>query len=201
MTKRIGLASMARKIRVKRALKCDSGMAAVEFALILPMLVFLFFGMLQTSESLTVNRRVSKAANTLSDLTAQLDTISPTQFDNLVTGVLEIMNPSSLTGVTIKVVSVVPNPSTGVPIVHWSRDKDGNTPYAAGTDYLELDDVVVLDVSGSVIVAEIYYPHTLSVANYIFKGPLAFEEKSVRWPRNAGTTRIQFCTSPGSCTT
>ncbi|MBL4618583.1 MAG: pilus assembly protein [Marinicaulis sp.] len=201
MAKRVGLASMARKIGVKQALKCDSGMAAVEFALILPMLVFLFFGMLQTSESLTVNRRVSKAANTLSDLTAQLDTISPTQFDNLVTGVLEIMNPSSLTGVTIKVISVVPDPSTGAPIVHWSRDKDGNTPYAAGTDYLDLDDAVVLDVSGSVIVAEIYYPHTLSVANYIFQGPLAFEERSVRWPRSAGITRIQFCTSPGSCTT
>jgi TadE-like protein len=190
----------AKKRWMRRTLSCESGMAATEFALVLPMLVVLFFGMLEASEALTVNRRVAKAVNTLSDLTAQLDTISPTQFDNLVTGVLEIMNPSSLTGVQVSVVSVILDTDGSSPIVHWSRDRNGNTPYAAGAAYLKLDDVSVLDVGGSVIVAEIYYPHTLSISSYILGSPVIFDEKSVRWPRGAGISRVQFCTAPGSCT-
>lgn len=184
---------------VKRAGRSEDGMAATEFALILPFLAFLFFGMLEASEALTVNRRVSKAVNTLSDLTAQVDTISPSEFDNLIDGVTEILNPASLVGVEMKVISVIPD-ADGDPVVHWSRDRDGNVPYAAGTDYNTLDNVAVLDVAGSVIVAEIIYPHKLSVSNQVLGSPINFEVKSVRWPRNAGTTRVQFCTSPGSCT-
>lgn len=192
------------KIRFARAWiirsgRCENGMAATEFALILPFLVFLFFGMLEASEALTVNRRVSKAVNTLSDLTAQVDTISPSEFDNLIDGVTEILNPASLAGVEMKVISVIPD-GDGDPVVHWSRDRDGNEPYAAGTDYNELDNPAVLDVAGSVIVAEIIYPHTLSVSNQVLGSPINFEVKSIRWPRNAGTTRVQFCTSPGNCT-
>jgi len=184
---------------VKRAGRCENGMAATEFALILPFLAFLFFGMLEASEALTVNRRVSKAVNTLSDLTAQVDTISPSEFDNLVDGVTEILNPASLAGVEMTVVSVVPD-TDGDPIVHWSRDRDGNEPYVAGTDYNELDNADVLDVAGSVIVAEIIYPHTLSISHQVLGSPINFEVKSIRWPRNAGTMRVQFCSSPGNCT-
>lgn len=190
----------AGRLRIKRALGCESGMAATEFALLLPFLAFLFFGMLEASEALTVNRRVSKAVNTLSDLTSQVDTISPAEFSNLIDGVTEILNPASLTGVQMKVISVVPDPDNGNPIVHWSRDRDGNTPYAAGSDYLELDNTMVLDAGGSVIVAEIVYPHTLSVSHQVLGSPINFEVKSVRWPRNAGTTRVQFCITPGNCT-
>ena len=188
-----------RHTRIGRMFGCEGGMAATEFALLLPFLTFLFFGMLEASEALTVNRRVSKAVNTLSDLTAQVDTISPAQFDNLIDGVTEILNPATLVGVQMKVVSVVPDVD-GDPIIHWSRDRDGNTPYTAGADYPDLDDLTVLDAGGSVIVAEIIYPHTLSISHQVLGSPINFEVKSLRWPRNAGTTRVQFCTSPGVCT-
>ena len=184
---------------LSRAAACTSGMAATEFALMLPFLAFLFFGMLEASEALTVNRRVSKAVNTLSDLTAQLNTVSPSEFDNLIDGVTEILNPADTSGVQMSVTSVIDDGS-GNPIVHWSRDRDGNEPYSAGSNFLKLDDPSVLDAGGSVIFAEITYPHDLSVSNYVLSGPITFERASVRWPRSAGVTRVQFCVTPGSCT-
>ncbi len=184
---------------IKRAVHCEKGIAATEFALIMPLLIILFFGMLEASEALTVNRRVSKAVNTLSDLTAQLDTVSPSEFDNLVTGVLEIMNPSDISNIQIKISSIIPD-SNGDPIIHWSRDDDGNTPYVVGDDYTKMDNASVLDAGGSVIIAEIYYPHTLAISSHFFGSPIIFERQSIRWPRNAGILRVQFCTAPGSCT-
>ncbi len=186
--------------RTKRMMACKDGIAATEFGLLLPFLVALFFGMLEASEALTVNRRVSKAVNMLSDLTSQVSTISPSEFDNLIDGVTSVMSPGSMTGVQMNVISVVLD-SNDDPIVHWSRDQDGNEPYVAGTDYTDLDNPLVLDAGGSVIVAEIVYPHVLSISHYIFPATINFNVKSLRWPRVSGTSRVQFCTSPSNCTT
>ena len=179
---------------------CKDGIAATEFGLLLPFLVVLFFGMLEASEALTVNRRVSKAVNMMSDLTSQVETISPSEFANLIDGVTSVMEPSDMTGVQMNVISVILD-SNGDPIVHWSRDKDGNEPYVAGTDYLELDNPLVLDAGGSVIVAEITYPHTLSISHMVMPMTINFDVQSLRWPRISGTSRVQFCPTPSTCTT
>ena len=184
----------------KSMLACRDGIAATEFALLLPILVFLFFGMLEASEALTVNRRVSKAVNMMSDLTSQVATISPSEFDNPIDGITQVMSPGTMTGVQMNIVSVVLD-SNGDPIVHWSRDQDGLEPYAAGVDYTDLDNPLVLDAGGSVIVAEITYPHVLSISHLIFPATINFDVKSLRWPRQSGTSRVQFCTTPSNCTT
>ena len=61
-------------IRIRNSLtglhRNDSGMAATEFALILPFLVFLFFGLVEASTALTVNRKVAISANTLTTTTS-----------------------------------------------------------------------------------------------------------------------------------
>ncbi len=188
------------RLRGKTILECKDGIAATEFGLLLPILVVLFFGMLEASEALTVNRRVSKAVNMMSDLTSQVVSISPSEFDNLIDGVTSVMEPSDMTGVQMNIVSVILD-SNDDPIVHWSRDQDGNEPYAAGVDYTDLDNPLVLDAGGSVIVAEITYPHTLSISHQILPATINFDVKSLRWPRISGTSRVQFCVTPTNCTT
>ena len=48
-----------------------SGFAAVEFAMILPILLVLFFGTVEISNAVAVYRKVTLMAHTLSDLTSQ----------------------------------------------------------------------------------------------------------------------------------
>ena len=52
--------------------------AAIEFALIVPLMLVLFFGTVEFSSGVAVDRKVTLMARTLSDLTSQNDRRSPT---------------------------------------------------------------------------------------------------------------------------
>lgn len=183
---------------LRKAIRCESGLAATEFAMLLPIMVILFFGMLEASEAMTVNRRVATSVNALADLTSQLESVSPTEFDSLVTGVVEILEPSDTTSLELNVISVIGD-ADGNPIVHWSRAKDGSEPYPAGSNFTLLDNAAILKTGGSLIVAEMTYPHRPSVSHYVMNSPIQFYRTSVRWPRLS--SRVQFCPTPSTCTT
>ena len=59
-----------------------SGVAAVEFAMIVPLMLVLFFGTVEFSSGVAVDRKVTLMARTLSDLTSQNDLVTDTQLNN-----------------------------------------------------------------------------------------------------------------------
>jgi len=67
----------------------DDGVAAIEFALIVPMVAIMFVGAVELSQALTVDRRVTQAANATADLVARAET-QITQSD-----ITDIMRASS----------------------------------------------------------------------------------------------------------
>lgn len=172
-----------------------SGMAATEFALILPFLVFLFFGLVEASTALTVNRKVAISANTLADLAAQSEFLIDNQMDDLFEGVKSIVEPNDSSGMALRLVSVVKDAS-GDPIVHWSRDSDGNTPYTAGAYYTSLDNNAVLSDIGSLIVVEMTYTYLPSITNHVISTPIVFDRMTIRWPRVS--TKVQLCDDPNN---
>lgn len=177
-------------------LKCRSGMAATEFALILPALLFLFFGVVEGSEALSQSRRASLAANTLADLASQESELKTSDLDDLFTGVEHIV----VTGggdMTIRLVSVVSD-KTGDPVVEWSRDNKGGEPYAPGAPYDKLPDASLLADGSSIIVGEISYPYVSPLAHYFIKS-VTFKKLATRWPRSS--LHIKLCTPDGKCGT
>lgn len=177
---------------------CRRGMAATEFSLLLPLQVLLFFGLLEASDAMTVNRRVTQAANALADLVAQSEQLTHDEVDSLFLGISNIIEPNGMSNLTINLVSVTPN-ARGEPVVHWSRDMNGNEPYAEGAAFTRLNDDTTLSASSSLIFVEIYYDYAPTLANHVLSSRLTFEEQTTRWPRLS--TRVQLCASPGrSCT-
>jgi Flp pilus assembly protein TadG len=66
--------SFHRSARIGRSLLRDgSGLAAVEFAIILPLMLVMFFGTVEFSSGIAVDRKVTLVARTLSDLISQTD--------------------------------------------------------------------------------------------------------------------------------
>lgn len=57
--------------RARRFAAANEGIAAVEFALIVPIMMLLFMGAVELSQAVTVDRRVSQVASTTSDLVAR----------------------------------------------------------------------------------------------------------------------------------
>ena len=47
---------------------CCAGVAAMEFALVGPLLILIFFGVVESSDALARSRQVTLAVNTLTDL-------------------------------------------------------------------------------------------------------------------------------------
>ena len=184
---------------VLRGWKCRRGIAATEFALLLPAIFTLFFGTLELADVMTTNRKVVVAVNTMVDLSAQAQTLTPTQIDQIIDGVESILEPGA-SPLVIKLISVIPDVD-GDPVVHWSYDNtnSGNPPYTDGDDFLGLDDDVVLNENGSLIAVEVDYQWTPRFAGHFVQNPFTFARNAVRWPRLS--SRVQLCDNSGqNCT-
>lgn len=179
-----------------------SGLAAVEFALILPIMVLLFFGMLEASDLLTVNRRLSNAANSLVDLATHEPTITHAELDDLMVGTIRILEPTDTSTVEMRVISITKGADVASqPVVHWSRDEQGEAPYAPGATYAGLEDNLTLNADSSLIVVEIEYTYQSGYSGRVFNIPFEFQHSSKRWPRKSIEVQLCATTDPATCTT
>lgn len=111
--------------RVQRsvvALRTDCrGLAAVEFAMIVPLMLVLFFGTNEFSTGVAVDRKVTLMARTLSDLTSQATTVTDTQLTNFFNASTSIMTPYSATPVKATISELYVDPNTLQARVQWSK--------------------------------------------------------------------------------
>lgn len=168
-----------------------SGIAATEFALILPLLVAIFFGMLEISDAMMAGRRVQTAVNSLSDLVAQERDVTTGELDDIIVGVNRMLAPTPGSSATLRVTSVVVNP--GVPgqlIVRWSRDNSGATPYAANSVFTKVSDPTIVNSGASVIVGEVTYNHVSGLTHQFIDSPRTMSQIVARWPRRSAEVVI-----------
>jgi Flp pilus assembly protein TadG len=97
------------------------GVAAVEFAFILPLMLVLFFGTIDFSQGVAVSRKVTIMARTLADLTSQNTSVTTTQLDNFFTASTAVMTPYPAAPVQATLSELYVDPSTLQARVQWSR--------------------------------------------------------------------------------
>ena len=71
------------------------GLAAIEFAMVVPLMLVMFFGVVEFSSGVAVDRKVTLMARTLSDLTSQNISVTDTQLTNFFNASSGIMTPYS----------------------------------------------------------------------------------------------------------
>jgi Flp pilus assembly protein TadG len=103
--------------------KARDGVAAVEFALILPALAVLVLGLIELSSALECRQRVTAIASTAADLAAQYTQITTAQMTDILAASTSILYPfpSSAAKITI---SSITSDGNGNGKVAWSK---GNT--------------------------------------------------------------------------
>ncbi|MBB5518895.1 TadE family protein [Amphiplicatus metriothermophilus] len=167
-------------------------MAATEFALILPILVLIFFGMLEASDAMLANRRATNAGNALADLVSQAKVVTPSELQEIFTGVTRMLQPPDGSSVSMTVVSVSLDPDDNSRmLVEWSRNNAGETPYAAGSEYDRIDDVTVLQSGVSLVVSELIYDYNSGLTSRVLGSPLTISRIASRWPRRS--VRVKLC--------
>jgi Flp pilus assembly protein TadG len=130
---RAGIRSIAALLR--RLRDARSGIALIEFAILVPVLICFYFGAIEVTQTVTAKRKVNLVAETVGDLTARNDTISLSTLNDIFGASSSIMNPVSTTNLTIRVSSVIVSP-LGTTCVDWSRvSGSGLTALTPGTSY------------------------------------------------------------------
>jgi len=110
----------------------NSGLAAVEFGMIVPIMFFLFVGTIEFSQALTVDRRLTLAASSTADLIARAPNsgLTAQQVDRDLKIIEQLIAPYDLQRLYVKVMSVIAagtpgNPNALTYTIDWSRDNNG----------------------------------------------------------------------------
>jgi Flp pilus assembly protein TadG len=182
------------KIATRKISGDKSGIAAVEFALILPFLLILLIGTAESVGALNHDRKVSQIASSVTDLVAQAESISTGEIADIMRAATEIMLPYSDTPLDVIIASVTFD-EDGDPEVDWSRDKSGSTPWAAGsTPPIEFPEAISVPGS-SLVVGQSSYSYTpmfSSLLQNIFPRATSIEFGDVYYykPRLTGTVTL-----------
>jgi len=179
------LATKPRRMSLISLRRDESGVAAIEFAMVAPILLTLFLGAVEFSQALTLDRRVTTVASSIADLVAQAEQVSTSELDDIMnigrtimeTALVSQYNDSDL---DITVISVVSDADGNIE-VDWSYDRSGSQPYANGSSYPNLP-ANLLGPSASVVVTEVSYDFDPPVGKYLTDG-IKLEERAFLRPR------------------
>ncbi|MDO8290410.1 MAG: pilus assembly protein [Parvibaculum sp.] len=164
-------------------LRDPRGMVAVEFALIVPVMITLYFGTIETTNAMTAARRVTNVAQTAADLTAQVTTVSTSDLDDIFSASTAILSPFPTNVVKITVTSVVASASNAnTTTVAWSKAYGGST--ARSTNAAVTLPAGLTTVGSSVIMVEVTYTYTSPIAEFI-TGPITMSEVAYLKPRRS----------------
>jgi hypothetical protein len=173
------------------------GVAAIEFAMVVPLMFFMMVGAVEFSQAITVDRRVTQIASATADIVARApaEGVSTAQVDRDLSIASQLMAPYELSQLTLAIISVKAQSAPGNPnalnyIVDWSRDNKGGTPYARGSP-APFGMPQNLLVSGeSVIVGHAIYNYKPLIFNYFIREAFNLEEKFYLKPRNSSCVHL-----------
>ncbi len=164
---------------VNRLAGDSRGVAAVEFALLLPILMLLYFGSVELTQGMMTQQRANHAAATVGDLVSQSSTVTSADVTDIFGVGSTVMYPYPTTSLKLRVSSLSDDDRGQVTVV-WSQ-ASGMTPLAKGSTVSGLAANVVLP-GETVIMSESQYTYT-SVFGQLMPTPVVFNDKAFLHPR------------------
>ena len=184
---------------VKHFGRAQEAVAAVEFALIMPMLITLYLGSLELSQLITVDQRITTIAGTVGDLVSRANgSVSAASLTDYFQAATAIISPLPTTGLTQVVTEYYIDPTTLKATVKWSQAYNGGTAKLAATVY-NANTVVPASMTnvskgGYVISSEAAYPYT-PLLGLFFKTAFPLYHQNFYAPRFAAI----ICYNSSSC--
>lgn len=108
----------------RRFAKDRQGVSAVEFALLLPLMLTMYLGGSEISNALTASRKVTLVSRTVADLSSQSSKITNTSMTNILNASAAVIAPFA-TGSLKVTVSQVKIDGSGNATIDWSDTRNG----------------------------------------------------------------------------
>jgi Flp pilus assembly protein TadG len=178
------------------------GNAAVEFAMIVPLMLVMFFGMIEFSSAVAVDRKMAMVSQELADLVSRYSTVTDTDIANFFTIGGAMLTPYSSTPLKTTITEVYIDPATGVARAQWSR---GDYPRAQGSTTPVPANLIARDAQNKIIAnqylvfTETSYLYRPAVGYVMGVAGVTLTDQMYMRPRL--TTCVLYNTTTGSCPT
>lgn len=157
--------------------RSDHGIAATEFAMVLPFLLMLLMGIIEFSNVMSVERKLLNAMQSAADLIGQKTDVTDADLAEIFLAAQLTMSPYSTAPLTIGIASVRFDDTTGAPTLSWSSGWNGGSvvnPTTLATGHGE--------AGASIIIVSGVYTYT-PIAELIIPATMTLEEISYMRPR------------------
>jgi Flp pilus assembly protein TadG len=156
--------------------------------MIAPLLLLLYFGVVELTQGLMTKQRAAHTASTIGDLVAQNSSITSAQVGDIFTVGGTLMYPYPTTTLKMRVSSLTADASDHVTVA-WSQ-ASGMTALTKGASVTAPSNVIA--ANGSAIMGESQYTYT-SVFGQIMPTPVVFNEVYYLQPRLSTTVTCADC--------
>jgi Flp pilus assembly protein TadG len=168
------------------------GVAATEFVMIIPLMLTMFFGMVEFSSGVAVDRKVTLVARTLSDLTSQSTTVTDTDFSNFFAASVGILAPYTASPTQSTITELYVDPATLKARVQWSK---ASTFSSSGSVVLATSshspgDIITIPaallVAGTYLIwSEVSYKYVPAVGYVMAMAGVTLSDKTYTRPRQS----------------
>lgn len=155
---------MQKTVQLIRSFGADrSGVTIIEFALVVPVVLFMLLGMFDMGRYMLINQKLDRAAATMSDLTSRPSSISAAEVNQLMIAAIEVVQPFDLAtkgGVIIS--SIYKNPGDPAEVTWQIRGAGPTLPpsmFGSNGDAANMPAGFVVRDNENVITAEIYFQY------------------------------------------
>ena len=183
------------------------GLAATEFAVIVPLMLVMFFGTVEFSSAVAIDRKVTMIARALSDLTSQSTSLANADMQDTFTASISMIMPYDATLVNGTVAQIYID-SSKVATIKWSKSATiaNGATQATVTDAppsLAPDTTVTSMIPPTLLIAKTYLIY--SEASYLYTPSVKFVLKSgitlsdVSYTRPRQVTCVPYDGVPSPC--
>jgi Flp pilus assembly protein TadG len=188
-------------------LKDRSGLAATEFAIIVPIMLVMFFGVVEFSSALAISRKVTIMARTVADLTSQGASVNDTDLTNFFAASLAIMTPYDKTPTNATVSELYIDPASGDVRVQWSKGAGARSVGSVVTAIVPTS-LISRDPNTNVILpnqylifGEINYTYVPTIGYVMIKTGVTMSDVAYTRPRQSVCVFYPSTPAPPTCPT
>jgi len=152
---RAGVRRFTRELvrRVGRALADRRGVAAVEFAFVVPLLLSMYFVTMEVSQGIETNKKVSRIASMVADLVTQQQTVTKSELDAMMRIGESLLQPYNRSQPKIVITAIeITDETTPKVKVAWSRKLVNGTASADAAKGTSTTVPTALNTRGSFLV-------------------------------------------------
>src|SRR5271156_4308859 len=112
--------------RARKFSTAADGVAATEFAIVVPFMLLLLVGGVELGDGMAINVKVSATAHSVADMVTQNTSLSTASMQNILTGATAVIAPYPINGSQLSVtVSEISSDASGNLTLQWSQSYNG----------------------------------------------------------------------------